>query len=199
MGIPGGALGGFVWEVVLLLESMLAAIWGATAGLLSSLLGSLWAAVTAALALVFGVIWGAVLVAGLLVAAMALTFAGVDDVYGTLSRIVDRGDGVAREVPDLDDVADVDDDAVTDDAGRFSPAAFESTTGLSPGEFLVLFVTSNGGRVRQPTLYTCLPWSKSTVSRLLSRLEEDDVVMRVTVGRENIVCTPDAAPEQPTD
>lgn len=66
---------------------------------------------------------------------------------------------------------------------------------MTPAEFVCLFAQTNGGRVKQQTLNTCLPWSKSTVICFLDTLKRDEAIERVTIGRENIVCTPESTPD----
>lgn len=139
-----------------------------------------------------GVLWGWVLVFGLFVAATLLNVFGVEDVHAVLLRRV-RDDGGGSTVETIPDVPTAE---ITDSRGRFSSAAFERVTGLTPSEFIHLFVQSNGGRVKQQTLTTCLPWSNATVSHLLDALEDDELIERVSTGRENVVCLPEAVPDR---
>ncbi|MHB9286844.1 IclR-like transcriptional regulator [Halobacteriales archaeon Cl-PHB] len=53
----------------------------------------------------------------------------------------------------------------------------------------------NGGRVGQSTFTEETDWSKSKVSRLLSKMEDDDQVCKINVGRENIITLPGEEPE----
>lgn len=162
--------------------------------LLSGLFGSVWGWLVAILGGLLGIVWGWVIFAFLFAAAAVLNVLGVGDVYAVINRNVD-GDDRSRTDPE-ETVRHVSPESVTDEHGRFSSAAFEKVTGMSPAEFVHLFVQSNGGRVKQKTLNTCLPWSGSTVTRILDTLEEDGVIVRITVGRQNIVCTPDAVPDR---
>lgn len=151
-----------------------------------------WAVV--ALGAVLGVLSGWALVVALFVAAVVLNLLGVEDVFSVLDRRVSGDEGT--DTDPLEAVRSVSAEVMTDEAGRFSPEAFERATGISPAEFVLLFVKSSGGRCKQKTIATCLPWSKSTVSRLLDSLEDEGLLERVTVGRENVVCTPEAAPDR---
>lgn len=54
-------------------------------------------------------------------------------------------------------------------------------------QFVVDLLVTNDGRVRQSTIVEASEWSKSKVSRLLSRMERDGYVEKITVGRENVV------------
>lgn len=127
--------------------------------------------------------------------AAILNARGVPDVHATLDRtILARGrrtDG--SRTPELPAPRPAE---VTDTRGRFSSDAFQRTTGLTPAEFIHLFVSGNGGTVKQTTLNRCLPWSKTSVCRYLDDLEANDVVRRVSVGGQNLVCLPDAIPDE---
>ena len=143
----------------------------------------------------FGVLWGWLLFGGLLGLAIGFKMFGVDDTYRSMRRLLSSDDADGA----LEAVQSVPHEEFTDKQGRFSPAAFERTTGMTPSEFVHLYVASRGGRVKQRTLASCLPWSKPTVSRLLDTLEENGLARRINNGRENIVCTPDALPEDASD
>ncbi|WP_336036860.1 helix-turn-helix transcriptional regulator [Halobacterium yunchengense] len=54
-------------------------------------------------------------------------------------------------------------------------------------ETVLSILRDNGGRVRQSEVVEATDWSASKVSRKLSAMEEEDLVSRVTIGRENIV------------
>lgn len=65
---------------------------------------------------------------------------------------------------------------------------------LSGEERVVALLREHGGRMRQKDIVDATCFSKATVSRKLSRLEQDDHVVKLTDGRENVVCLPEAAP-----
>lgn len=174
-----------------LLGTLFSALWSVVATATSVLLNLVWKLLSLFTG-AFTLLWGWLVFGALFVAATVLNVLGIDDVYARLSGVV--GDRGSVRV-DIDGVDGVSEGEITDDAGRFSPAAFERTTGITPAEFVHLYVRSNGGRVRQQTIATCLPWSKATVSRLLDDLETEGVAIRVNNGRENIVCTPEAVPD----
>jgi hypothetical protein len=183
------AFTGFLWGSTVGLFGFL---WGSILALVERLSGPLPRRLVTSLVWVVGLLSGWVFVLGILGAAVILNALGVESVHTRLYRALDR-DG--SDDADREPVPDVSFERVTDDAGRFSPEAFEKVTGMAPPEFVHLYVKSKGGRIEQKHLNTCLPWSKSTVSRLLDSLEEDGVLVRVTVGRANVVCTPDSVPE----
>lgn len=194
MAITGGVIGFVLEWLVGLLSGLFGSLWAWLSALVGGLFGSLWGWIVALLGGVIGVIWGWVLFLLIFLAAAVLNLAGVGDVHGYLDR--NMGGDDASESDPVDTIRDVSHEEVTDGSGRFSPDALERVTGMTPAEFVHLFVRANGGRVKQKTLNTCLPWSKATVSRYLDTLEDDDVVERVTIGREKIVCLPEAVPGQ---
>ena len=169
---------GYLWSLLLLL---LSGLWSLLVGLVP-----LWILVA------LKTVWGLAIVGALLVAATAINLAGGTDVYETLSR---RLSSESESSTDDLDLRAIDATQVTDDAGRFSASALERVTGLSPVEFILLFVQANGGRVRQTTINRALPWSKSTVSRYLDLLESEGALVRLDGGRGNVVCLPDQVPD----
>lgn len=194
MAITGGVIGVLVEWFGALLGGVFSSLWAWLSALVGGLFGSLWGWFVALLGGVLGVLWGWVLFVVLFGAAAILNLAGVGDVHGFLDRTI--GDDDASDTAAVETVRDVPHEKVTDGSGRFSADALERVTGMTPHEFVHLFVRANGGRVKQKTLNTCLPWSKATVSRYLDTLERDGVVERVTIGREKIVCLPEAVPGQ---
>jgi hypothetical protein len=51
------------------------------------------------------------------------------------------------------------------------------------------------GRLRQSEIVAETGWSKSKVSRLLSRMEDDGQITKITVGRENLITRPGDEPK----
>jgi uncharacterized membrane protein len=54
---------------------------------------------------------------------------------------------------------------------------------------------SNEGRLKQGTIVDSTGWSKSKVSRLLSRMAEDGWIVKVKLGRENLICLDGKEPD----
>jgi len=48
-------------------------------------------------------------------------------------------------------------------------------------------LAENGGRLKQTEITNRTEWSKSKVSRLLSKMADNDQITKVSVGRENII------------
>jgi len=94
--------------------------------------------------------------------------------------------------PDGDAAADADreDDGRGGSAGPARPAGpnpDDAGEVLTDGERVRRLVAANGGRVKQGAIVEGTDWSKSKVSRVLSRMEEDDHLSRTRIGRENVV------------
>ncbi len=62
---------------------------------------------------------------------------------------------------------------------------------LSDRGRVVRILVENGGRVRQRQIVEETGWSKSKVSRLLSKMQNAGQIEKVSVGRENVVVFPD--------
>lgn len=54
-------------------------------------------------------------------------------------------------------------------------------------ERIVRLLASNDGRMKQSRIVDGTDWSKAKVSRLLSSMEENEEITKLTVGRENII------------
>ncbi|OYR47943.1 helix-turn-helix domain-containing protein [Halorubrum sp. Ea8] len=84
----------------------------------------------------------------------------------------------------------------TDGPGPDRDSADETTGGdpspidqsiLTNEEVVCRLLKRNDGRMRQSEIIESTEWSKAKVSRVLSDLEEEEVVKRVRIGRENVV------------
>lgn len=174
------------------LTQLLGYLWSLLLLLFSGLVSLLFSLLPASIAVFLSTVWGVSLVVGLLMVATAINLVGDRDVYATLTR---RLSNESTESGDDIDLSALDEADITDASGHFSASALETVTGLTPPEFIVLFVRVNGGRVNQTTIVRSLPWSKSTVSRYLDLLESEEALTRVELGRGNVVCLPEAVPE----
>lgn len=81
-----------------------------------------------------------------------------------------------------------------------TPELQSSVAGVDPEALLsdedrVRRLLSNaGGHLRQQAIVKETGWSKSKVSRLLSRMEDEGAVTKINVGRENIISLPGEEP-----
>lgn len=74
---------------------------------------------------------------------------------------------------------------------RSSEADLVVATGRTRKETLLELVEAHEGRVVQADLVDLTGWSKATVSRHLSELENDGAVDRIPLGRCKVVLLPD--------
>ncbi|WP_267642371.1 DUF7343 domain-containing protein [Haloarchaeobius amylolyticus] len=70
-----------------------------------------------------------------------------------------------------------------------------STPVLTDEERVRQILRENGGRLQQKEIIEQTDWSKSKVSRLLSKMESEGEVRKISVGRENLITLPDEEPE----
>lgn len=71
-----------------------------------------------------------------------------------------------------------------------SEADFVIATGRTRKEFLLELVEACDGQVKQVDLVNQTGWSKATVSRQLSELENEGAIDRVRIGRCKVVLLP---------
>ena len=64
---------------------------------------------------------------------------------------------------------------------------------------VVALLEREGGQIRQSRIVTETGWSKTKVSRLLSSMDEDDEVVKIQIGRENLICLPGHVPSVSRD
>lgn len=65
--------------------------------------------------------------------------------------------------------------------------SFDDGPALTDEERVVRLLASNDGRMKQSQIVDETDWSKAKVSRLLSAMEENEEITKLTVGRENII------------
>ena len=65
---------------------------------------------------------------------------------------------------------------------------------LSDDDRVVKLLEDNGGRMKQVNIVEETDWSKSKVSRVLSAMAEEDRIVKVDVGRGNVVMRPEDLP-----
>lgn len=67
---------------------------------------------------------------------------------------------------------------------------------LTNEELVRKLLSQHGGRMKQTQIVESTDWSKAKVSRVLSELEDQGVVERIRIGRENVVDLDEELPEQ---
>ncbi|WP_336023428.1 helix-turn-helix transcriptional regulator [Halobellus salinisoli] len=66
---------------------------------------------------------------------------------------------------------------------------------LSDEDRVIQLLRENGGWMYQGRIVKETDWSKSKVSRLLSRMSDDEMIEKISVGRQNIVAEEGSMPE----
>jgi len=56
-------------------------------------------------------------------------------------------------------------------------------------------LADNGGQMRQVDIVDQTEWSKSTVSRVLSSMAEEGRIVKIDVGRGNMITRPETVPD----
>ncbi|MUV50080.1 hypothetical protein [Haloarcula sp. CBA1122] len=100
---------------------------------------------------------------------------------------------VNREIEATDRVAEA--DRADIDADTAAEAFEQADWELTPDARLVkLMLQVENGRMHQTDIVEATDWSKAKVSRLLSRMVDDDEVVKIRLGRENLICLERAKP-----
>ena len=101
-----------------------------------------------------------------------------------------RGDGGGAE-------ADVEgpSDGETDERPASAPA-LDHAPPVSNEEAVLTVLSRHGGRMRQSAIVEETGWSKSKVSRVLSTMAESGEIVKIDVGRGNIIAVPGREPER---
>lgn len=89
--------------------------------------------------------------------------------------------------------ASTDIDKQIDSDNTNSSKSSENETGeklLSNEEQVVRVLDENDGRIKQQELKSVLDWSDSKTSKVLKKMRESEEVYTFTIGRENVVVTP---------
>ena len=113
--------------------------------------------------------------------------AASDDTTGAESA---KGAEIAAESDTVEaTVTPVADGDVDVDSGAAVPAEF-----LSNEERILRLLDEHDGRIHQSNIVEETDWSKAKVSRVLSKMADDDQIVKVNVGASNIITHPDGVP-----
>jgi hypothetical protein len=74
------------------------------------------------------------------------------------------------------------------EADSVEAVASAADPGVEDDRLVVGMLTAAGGRVKQGEIVEHSDWSKAKVSRLLSRMADDDEITKIRLGRENLIC-----------
>ncbi|WP_247728459.1 helix-turn-helix transcriptional regulator [Halovivax limisalsi] len=66
---------------------------------------------------------------------------------------------------------------------------------LTDRERVLRLLDGNGGRMKQSQIVESVEWSKAKVSRLLAELESEEEIIKLRLGRENLICRPGYEPK----
>ncbi|MBV0925612.1 hypothetical protein KTS45_15510 [Halomicroarcula limicola] len=158
-------------------------------------------------------ILGAILLVGLVTGALlAKRHSGLTGLLPwTATR--DRDEGVPAEFspprndggdePTDDETGDEDEDASGAAADDTQEQAEEEESPLSDEERVLYLLDQHDGQLRQSAVVDGTGWSKSKVSRVLSRMADEGTIEKINIGRENIIARPESVPDharsQPDD
>ncbi|SDC36418.1 hypothetical protein SAMN05192552_1003136 [Natrinema hispanicum] len=105
----------------------------------------------------------------------------------------ESGDSLAGSEP-ADGAVTGENDA---DRGRGTSLEFEESTHqdvdpelLSDEERVLRLLQQNGGRMKQASIVSETGWSNAKVSQLLSKMDDDDEIEKLRIGRENLITLP---------
>ena len=139
---------------------------------------------------VFGVSLSDLAVGGGLIAAAALAVGGIW--YRRRKQTPDADDGT----PGAADPGDGGDEppagGIPDEA---TPTGDDQPTPMTNEDRVRQMLSESGGRLKQSDIVERTEWSKSKVSRLLSKMESDGEIRKISIGRENLIARPGDEPE----
>ncbi|WP_306053788.1 helix-turn-helix transcriptional regulator [Natronococcus wangiae] len=67
---------------------------------------------------------------------------------------------------------------------------------LSDEERVLRLLRRNGGRMKQASIVTETGWSNAKVSQLLSKMDDDEEIEKLRIGRENLITLPEIDPTE---
>lgn len=86
-------------------------------------------------------------------------------------------------------------DADEDEAADAASETDNTMEAVTDEDRIWQLLDQNGGRLPQSEIVTETGWSKSKVSRLLTRMEDDDQITKINIGRENLITRSGDEPE----
>ena len=125
-------------------------------------------------------------------AVVAAVLVGVSIALGAVFVHQRRGGGPFRALRSEDDARD---EPVTESGGGPDSTETPSVHAVSDEERVLGLIGDRGGRIKQSVIVEETGWSKSKVSRVLSRMADEGAIEKITLGRENLITHPDEVPE----
>ncbi|WP_137287835.1 DUF7343 domain-containing protein [Halorussus salinisoli] len=80
------------------------------------------------------------------------------------------------------------------DSGSTLDSESDSSPPFSDEERVIQLLEEEDGQLRQSEIVSRTPWSKSKVSRLLARMDEQQQVVKINAGRQNVIVLPGEEP-----
>jgi len=112
---------------------------------------------------------------------------------------IDTDDESAPAMEDREDATRGDSTAGADSAGPVEEHTEETASVppafLSNTERVLALLRDNDGQMRQSAIVDATDWSKSKVSRVLSEMDEEGQVVKVDIGRSNLIVHPENLPD----
>lgn len=76
-----------------------------------------------------------------------------------------------------------------------SPQTTAKVDRMDDRDVVCQLLEQHGGQIRQSKIVEETDWSKAKVSRLLCEMEEDGSIVKIQLGRQNLVCLDGSEPE----
>jgi len=139
-------------------------------------------------------------VGGMVLAAVTLLVLGLAGVAlwrADLSALLSRGQRgeSAPGQPSEPTASESESDSQSSSIDRSAEATAAESEALTDREQVVSLLDDNDGRMKQARIVDETGWSKSKVSMLLSKMEDDEDISKLRVGRENIISLSGNEPE----
>ncbi|WP_380680250.1 helix-turn-helix transcriptional regulator [Salinigranum sp. GCM10025319] len=125
-------------------------------------------------------------------AVVIAALVGVSLTLGAVFVHQRRRGGPFRALRSDDDARD---GAVAESHDGPEPTETPPVRAVSDEERVLGLIGDRGGRIKQSVIVEETGWSKSKVSRVLSRMADEGAIEKITLGRENLITHPDEVPE----
>ncbi len=111
-------------------------------------------------------------------------------------RTTAEGDGGTETVPSTTIESSPPERSETGTQLEFEEAADDGIDPelLSDEERVLRLLKQNGGRMKQASIVSETGWSNAKVSQLLSKMDDDDEIEKLRIGRENLITLPGVDP-----
>ena len=134
-------------------------------------------------------------------APLGLLLVAVLPIGHRLLRHWRNDDGSSQDDTGRDPPGDPPGDAAAPDAEPrdSDPPASDPVGPVTKRGEIERLLEANGGKMKQHEIVEETEWSKATISRTLSEMTDDEVIVKMPVGRENLILLEDYEADLPTD